>query len=68
MLLLVDFIKLKIQMRLVMKHMKLIRLAGLVKHNEGDLTFLLKDLATHYDRNSLANKKLFEGESAYILQ
>lgn len=51
-----------------MKHMKLIRLAGLVKHNEGDLTFLLKDLATHYDRNSLANKKLFEGESAYILQ
>ena len=43
-------------------------IAGLVKHNEGDLTFLLKDLATHYDRNSLANKKLFEGESAYILQ
>lgn len=43
-------------------------IAGLVKHNEGDLTFLLKDLATHYDRNSLANKKLFEGESAYVLQ
>lgn len=43
-------------------------IAGLVKHNEGDLTFLLKDLATHYDRNSLANKKLFEGESAYLMQ
>ena len=43
-------------------------IAGLVKHNEGDLTFLLKDLQTHYDRNSLANKKLFEGESAYVLQ
>lgn len=43
-------------------------IAGLVKHNEGDLTFLLKDLAAHYDRNSLANKKLFEGESAYLMQ
>lgn len=43
-------------------------LAGLVKYNEGDMSFIYDKLEGSYERNNLDNKMLFEKVVDYVIQ
>lgn len=43
-------------------------LAGVVMHEQGDLSFLINNLESAYLRNNAQNKMLYEGVTEYVLQ